>query len=250
MRQKIAAGNWKMNKNHAEALQLSLDIMNADRSEDVRTILAVPSLFLNEIHNLTHAASNIDVSAQNCHHEKSGAFTGEISVEMIESIGIRYVIVGHSERREYFHETEEILYKKLLLLHEQNIQPIYCCGEPLSVRKEESHKSYVINQIKGSLLKLSSDQLLRTIVAYEPIWAIGTGETASPEQAQEMHATIRKAIAEAYGNDIAEGVSILYGGSVKSSNAKEIFGQPDVDGGLVGGASLQSEEFVKIINSF
>jgi triosephosphate isomerase (TIM) len=250
MRQKIAAGNWKMNKNYNDAMELAQLITEAERREDVLAILAVPSVYLAPLQELTHSGLNIDLAAQNCHHEASGAYTGEISVAMIESIGIQYCIVGHSERREYFDETEEMLLKKMLLLHEAGMKPIYCCGEPLSIRKDGSHKDYVLNQLKGSLLRLTEEQIIRTIVAYEPIWAIGTGETASSAQAQEMHAAIRQSIADVYGQEVAESISILYGGSVKSTNANELFGQADVDGGLVGGASLEADEFVRIINGF
>ncbi len=250
MRKKIAAGNWKMNKNYNDAMELGQLISEADRMENVITILAVPSPFLAPLQELIHSASNLDLAAQNCHHESSGAFTGEISVSMIESIGIQYCLVGHSERREFFAETEDMLHKKLLLLLAAGMKPIYCCGEPLSIRKAGTHKEYVLNQLQGSLLKLSEEQMLNTIVAYEPIWAIGTGETASSAQAQEMHAAIREAIAKAYDQNLADSISILYGGSVKSSNANELFSQADVDGGLVGGASLQADEFVKIINGF
>jgi triosephosphate isomerase (TIM) len=250
MRKKIAAGNWKMNKSYDEAIELVSAIANASRPDNVITILGVPSLYLTDVHESSHAAQNFEIAAQNCHHESSGAFTGEISAEMIESVGIRYVIIGHSERREYFHETEEMIYQKMQKLHTLGMKPIYCCGEPLSIRKAGNHKEYVITQLNGSLLKLNVADLLNTIIAYEPIWAIGTGETASPEQAEEMHATIRQALVEKYGQEVAEQISILYGGSVKSSNAQELFSQPNVDGGLVGGSSLQADEFVKIINAF
>jgi triosephosphate isomerase (TIM) len=250
MRKKIAAGNWKMNKTYNNAMELVDAIIEAERPSNVLTILGIPALYLSEIHEVSHAAENLDIAAQNCHHESSGAFTGEISAEMYESIGIQYIIIGHSERREYFHETEEMIYKKMQKIHSLGIKPIYCCGEPLEIRKAGNHKEYVIDQLKGSILLLNEADMLNTIIAYEPIWAIGTGETASPEQAQEMHATIRQALADKFGNEVAQEISILYGGSVKSSNSKEIFGQPDVDGGLVGGASLQADEFIKIINSF
>ncbi len=250
MRQKIAAGNWKMNKNYNDAMELAQLITEAPRNEGVLTILAVPSLYLAPLQELTHSGANIDLAAQNCHHEAIGAYTGEIAVSMIESIGVQYCIVGHSERREYFGETEDMLLKKMLLLHQSGMKPIYCCGEPLAIRKEGKHKEYVLTQLQGSLLKLTEAQIKRTIVAYEPIWAIGTGETASSAQAQEMHAAIRESIAAVYGQEVADGISILYGGSVKSSNANELFMQADVDGGLVGGASLEADEFVKIINAF
>ncbi len=250
MRKKIAAGNWKMHKTYDEAMQLVEDIMVADRHEDVITILGIPSIYLSDAQELSHAAYGFDVAAQNCHHEASGAFTGEVSAEMIETLGVRYIIIGHSERREYFHETESMIHAKMKRILNLDMTPIYCCGEPLSIRKAGTHKEYVIDQLKGSILLLSPEEMTKTVIAYEPIWAIGTGETASPEQAQEMHATIRKCLADHFGSEIAESISILYGGSVKSSNAKELFSQADVDGGLVGGASLQADEFVKIINSF
>jgi triosephosphate isomerase (TIM) len=250
MRKKIAAGNWKMNKSYDEAMSLVEDIMVANRPSDVLTILGVPSIYLSEAHEFSHASEGLDIAAQNCHHEGSGAFTGEVSAEMIESIGVQYVIIGHSERREFFHETEDMILAKMKRILNLRMNPIYCCGEPLSVRKAGGHKDHVIAQLNGSIMHLSPEELLNTTIAYEPIWAIGTGETASPEQAQEMHATIRQALIEKFGNDVAQEISILYGGSVKSSNAKEIFSQPDVDGGLVGGSSLQAEEFIKIINAF
>lgn len=250
MRQKIAAGNWKMNKNHQDGLDLALTIANAERANDVKTILGVPSIFLMSIHEATHSALNLDLAAQNCYHRSAGAFTGEISADMIKSAGIRYVIVGHSERREYFGETDSIILEKMNLLHSHNITPIYCCGEPLAIRKSEHHKEYVIKQLEESIHQLTDEQMIKTIIAYEPIWAIGTGETATPEQAQEMHFTIRESLKKEFGQDIAQSISILYGGSVKANNARELFGQEDVDGGLVGGASLNAEEFIQIINSF
>jgi triosephosphate isomerase (TIM) len=250
MRKKIAAGNWKMNKTLSEAQSLTSQILSASRPEGVKTILGVPYVYLSQIHELVHSSSDVDVAAQNCHQAASGAFTGEISVGMLKSIGVRYVIVGHSERREFFNETEDIILAKLQALHDAGITPIYCCGEPLSIRKEEEHKAYVINQMEGSLFQLTEAQMANTIIAYEPIWAIGTGETASPEQAQEMHQTIRESLETKFGKDLSDNVSILYGGSVKANNAKELFGQPDVDGGLVGGASLSADEFIQIINAF
>jgi triosephosphate isomerase len=180
---------------------------------------------------------------------KNGAFTGEVSAEMLKSIGINYVLIGHSERREYYHETNEILKKKVDLAFEYDVTPIFCCGEPLSVREEGTQNEYVAHQLKESLFHLDAEKMKHFIIAYEPIWAIGTGKTATSEQAQEMHLHIRNVIASAYGNEIAETVSILYGGSVKAANALEIFGKADVDGGLVGGASLIASEFTAIMKS-
>lgn len=250
MRKKIAAGNWKMNNTYNQCMELIEKMLDANIPSDVEVILASPFLYLSDINELVLDHENIRIAAQNCHHELSGAYTGEISAPMLESIGIKYVIVGHSERREYFHETEDMIFKKLMRLHSLSMTPIYCCGEPLNVRKEGSHAEYVLNQLEGSLLKLDETQVLNTVIAYEPIWAIGTGETASPQQAQEMHAVIRKALTDKYSEAVANEISILYGGSVKGSNAREIFSQTDVDGGLVGGASLNAEEFILISNSF
>jgi triosephosphate isomerase len=231
-------------------MELAMAIAQAERDANVKTILGVPSLYLMSIHEATHSAINLDIAAQNCYHKSSGAYTGEISADMIQSIGIRYAIVGHSERREYFGETDNEILQKMNLLLDQNISPIFCCGEPLQIRKAGDHKEYVINQLALSIHQLTDEQMIKTVIAYEPIWAIGTGETASPEQAQEMHFTIRESLKKEFGSDIAESISILYGGSVKASNAKELFGQADVDGGLVGGASLNADEFISIINSF
>lgn len=250
MRKKIAAGNWKMNTTYNQCMDLVEKMLEANIPSDVEVILASPFLYLADINEMVLDHQNIRIAAQNCHHELSGAYTGEIAAPMLESIGIKYVIVGHSERREYNHETEEMLLKKMNHLHNLEMTPIYCCGEPLSIRKEGRHAEYVLEQLEGSLLKLDEAQVLNTIIAYEPIWAIGTGETASPQQAQEMHAVIRKALTEKYSEAVANEISILYGGSVKGNNAKEIFSQTDVDGGLVGGASLNADEFILISNSF
>ena len=250
MRKQIAAGNWKMNTTWSDAEDLCMTVANAQRPLDVLTILGVPSVFLQALNEKAVEKSQFYLAAQNCHQSVSGAYTGEISADMLRSIQIQYVILGHSERREYFGEGNEIVYKKLLHAHETGLKPIFCCGEPLAERMAGSHKEYVLNQLQQSLLLLNVAQMLDTIVAYEPIWAIGTGETASSEQAQEMHQTIRQAINDIHGSHVSEQISILYGGSVKGSNAKEIFSQNDVDGGLVGGASLNAEEFLRIIHSF
>jgi triosephosphate isomerase len=189
------------------------------------------------------------IAAQNCYSKKSGAYTGETSVEMLQSLGISVVVLGHSERREYFEESNQFLADKINICLEYNITPIFCCGEPLSIREAGAQNQFVEKQLAESLFHLSAEQVQKIVIAYEPIWAIGTGKTATSAQAQEMHAYLRSVLTGKYGNDVANNISILYGGSVKASNAKEIFSQPDVDGGLVGGASLIADEFVTIINS-
>ncbi|MGZ3939220.1 MAG: triose-phosphate isomerase, partial [Flavisolibacter sp.] len=188
--------------------------------------------------------------AQNCHHLEGGAYTGEVSANAIVSVGANYVIVGHSERRIYFHETSEELRQKLELVLKNNMTPVYCVGEKLNERKSTAYFHAVKKQIEEVVFHLSAEQVKKLVLAYEPVWAIGTGETATPEQAQEMHAFIRLAVAEKFGQSIASGISILYGGSCNAGNAKQLFSCPDVDGGLVGGASLKAEEFLSIIKSF
>jgi triosephosphate isomerase (TIM) len=248
MRKKIAAGNWKMNTNYSEAIELANKICKSSRHKDVLTILGVPAIHLQSVSVVCRDAEGVEVSAQNHHQEEKGAFTGEISVGMLKSYGLKYVILGHSERREYFGETDEILTKKLQRCYDAGLTPIFCCGEPLEIRKAGTHIEYVIAQLENSIFKFEKD-IATSIIAYEPIWAIGTGETASPAQAEEMHAALRKAIANKFGTEVAEGISILYGGSVNAGNASELFGSPNVDGGLVGGASLKADDFLHIINA-
>ncbi|MBK8700209.1 MAG: triose-phosphate isomerase [Saprospiraceae bacterium] len=250
MRPKIAAGNWKMYKTFDEACELAEAIAITQFPDNVQVVLGVPSLYLAEVQEISHKNNRIDVAAQNCYFEKSGAFTGEISASMIRSVGVMHVILGHSERRQYFGETEDLILKKIKAVLGEGMTPIYCCGEPIEVRKVGNHNSFVEAQLEGSVFQLSAEEVLKLVIAYEPIWAIGTGETASPEQAQEMHQAIRRAIAIKFGDDTAAKIPILYGGSVKATNARELFSQSDVDGGLVGGASLSAEEFIQIIHSF
>ena len=251
MRKQIAAANWKMNLSLEEAEQLMSDILEAkiilDTYQDA--VFAVPFPYLINIKNITSNRPNFYVAAQNCAAEKGGAFTGETSAQMINSIQVPYVLIGHSERREYYAETNEILAKKLDLAIENNLTPIFCCGESFEIRQAGNQNEFVKKQINESLFHLLKENISKTVIAYEPIWAIGTGLTASSQQAQEMHAHIRKVISEKYGNGVGDGISILYGGSVKAANAVEIFSQPDVDGGLVGGASLIANEFITIIKS-
>jgi triosephosphate isomerase (TIM) len=253
MRQKIVAGNWKMNNTLDEGLKLTSEIVNMVGDEvngDVTVILAPPFVYLTQLKGLLKPSDKIFLSAQNCNENKAGAYTGEISASMLSSIGVRYVLIGHSERREYFNETNDQLAKKIDISLENNLLPIFCCGESLDIRESGNYETFICNQIKESLFHLSKDLFSKIVIAYEPIWAIGTGKTASSEQAQEVHASIRKYVAGQYGNDIAENLSILYGGSCKPDNAKELFACPDVDGGLIGGASLKSRDFTDIIKSF
>lgn len=250
IRKQIAAANWKMNLSLTEAKKLIDEINASDFTAAINqsVVFAVPFPYLIAIQSrINHP--HFHICAQNLAATKNGAYTGEVSAEMLKSIGINYVLIGHSERRDYFHETNEILKKKVDLALEYGITPVFCCGEPLSVREDGTQNEYVAHQLKESLFHLDEEKIKHFIIAYEPIWAIGTGKTASSEQAQEMHQHIRNTIATVYGKDVAETVSILYGGSVKAANAAEIFGKPDVDGGLVGGASLIATEFTAIMKS-
>ena len=251
MRKQIAAANWKMNKTFQDGKELLENIVNGieNLSTDQQVIFAVPYPYLMESKKVVTNKNNVFISAQNCHHKTSGAYTGEVSVDMLESIGIDHCVVGHSERREYFHESNTELAEKVNLCLSKSITPIFCCGEPLNIREEGIQNAFVQKQLNDSLFHLNAEDIQRVVIAYEPIWAIGTGKTASSDQAQEMHAHLRAVLAHQYGKEVAENISILYGGSVKGANAKEIFSQPDVDGGLVGGASLISAEFLQIINA-
>jgi triosephosphate isomerase (TIM) len=249
-RQQIAAGNWKMNTTPEEGEILAEHISNAERDRGTLVILAVPFTHIYQISKTIQAAENVKLAAQNCHHKASGAYTGEISPQMLTAMGVEYVIIGHSERRAYNGEGNDLLALKTKAALDAGLKVIFCCGEELGIRKSGNHISYVEGQLEEALFEFSHEVLKDIIIAYEPVWAIGTGETATPEQAQEMHFAIRKKIASRFGRDIADGMPVLYGGSVKASNAKEIFAKPDVDGGLVGGASLEVNEFVSIINSF
>ena len=246
MRKQIAAGNWKMNKTIEEGQALVSALLDVKIPEGVEVILGVPYLLLPSVREMTKA-SEIKVAAQNCHQEESGAYTGEISAPMLAALGIEHVIIGHSERREYFHETNAILAQKVDVALKNDLGPIFCCGESLDIREAGHHIEHVKKQLQEGLFHLDKDQLLKIVIAYEPIWAIGTGVTASREQAQEMHHEIRKMLVDKYGSEVADEIAILYGGSVKPGNASELFGEPDVDGGLVGGASLKAEDFKAII---
>lgn len=253
MRKKIVAGNWKMNKTLDEGLKLASEIVNMVEDESkggVDVVLFPPFVHLNSVQKLISGASQISLGAQNCSEHEEGAYTGDVSAAMLTSVGAKYVLVGHSERREYHQESDELLAKKVEVALKHGITPIFCCGEPLEVREADGQAAYVTEQLTNSLFGLSKEDFGKIVIAYEPIWAIGTGKTASTEQAQEMHAVIRKHIAGKYGEEVAQQTSILYGGSCNPTNAPELFACADVDGGLIGGASLKSRSFVDIIKSF
>jgi len=251
MRKQIAAANWKMNLTLQQGELLVEELLKSthDLNENQQAVFAVPFPYLVNVKKMLAGNNHVFVAAQNCYNKVSGAYTGEVSAEILKSIAVDYVVLGHSERREYFKESNEMLAEKINICIEYGLKPIFCCGEALEIREAGIQNSFVENQIKESLFHLSAEQLFGFVIAYEPIWAIGTGKTASSVQAQEIHAYIRSVLASKYGNDLADSVSILYGGSVKAANAKEIFSQPDVDGGLVGGASLMAAEFAAIIKS-
>jgi triosephosphate isomerase len=251
MRKQIAAANWKMNLNLQQANELLDEIMNKNisLSENQQAVFGVPFPYLLLAKDKVKNNKGFFVAAQNCYTKDSGAFTGEVSAAMLSSIEIEYVIIGHSERREYFSEDNKGLAQKVDVCLKNALKPIFCCGESLQIRENGSQNEFVENQLTESLFHLEPSAISNFVIAYEPIWAIGTGKTASADQAQEMHAHIRSIFADKYGNEVGQTISILYGGSVKASNAKEIFGKPDVDGGLVGGASLNATEFTEIIKS-
>ena len=250
MRKKIVAGNWKMNNDLSETEGLISQLKQYLEDEPDAKVIVAPS-FTNLYHVFQSLSGTpVEVAAQNMHESEKGAFTGEISAKMLYSVGVKYVILGHSERRAIFKETDELLSKKVDAALKNELKVIFCCGEELEDRKSDRHFKVVEKQLRDGLFHISPEAFENVVIAYEPVWAIGTGETASPEQAQEMHAFIRKTISEKFGSEIAENVSILYGGSVKPGNAKEIFAKKDVDGGLIGGASLKAEDFLAIVHSF
>ena len=251
MRKQIAAANWKMNLTLAQGEKLLDDVLGkvTEVPAHHEVVFAVPFPYLPMAKQKTKGLKNISVAAQNCSNKKSGAYTGEVSVDMLVSLEVNYVILGHSERREYFQESNQLLAEKLDICLAANLISIFCCGESLLIREAGTQNEFVGRQLAESLFHLSADELKKVIIAYEPIWAIGTGKTATSDQAQEMHAFIRSRLAKQYGNDTANAITILYGGSVKASNASDIFSRPDVDGGLVGGASLIAEEFIAIIGA-
>lgn len=248
MRKKIVAGNWKMNNNLAETQQLISNLQ--EKMPETSAQVMIAPTFVNLLSAVEKTQNTpIEVIAQNMHFAENGAFTGEISASMLKNIGIQTVILGHSERRAYFNETDESLAKKVDTALKHQMRVIFCFGEELSERKSGQHFQVVESQIKNALFHLNPSDWTSIVLAYEPVWAIGTGETASPDQAQEMHHFIRKTIADKYGHSVANQVSILYGGSVKPANAREIFAKEDVDGGLIGGAALNADDFISIINA-
>lgn len=251
MRKQIAAANWKMNLTYQQGEQLLDAILSAGvkLNEHQMAIFAVPSPYLLMTRSEVEEELNYFASAQNCYNKKSGAYTGEISAEMLNSINIKYCVLGHSERREYFNESNAMLAEKVNLCLENFVTPIFCCGEPLAIREAGTQNEFVATQLKESLFHLPADKIKTLVIAYEPIWAIGTGKTATTEQAQEIHKYLRSVLAAQYGEEVANEIPILYGGSVKANNAKELFASPDVDGGLVGGASLVAADFVEIIKA-
>jgi len=249
MRKQIVAGNWKMNNDLSQTKLLITNLKRQIKTSEAEMMIA-PSFT-----NLWSAFESlreydVEVIAQNMHFAESGAYTGEVSAGMLKSVGIQTVILGHSERRAYFNETDDLLAKKVDAALKNDMRVIFCFGEELADRKSNNHETVVENQIKNGLFHLDADAFKTIVLAYEPVWAIGTGETASPEQAQDMHAFIRKTLTNKYGQSVADSVSILYGGSVKPNNAQEIFSKPDVDGGLIGGAALNANDFMAIVNAF
>ena len=251
MRKNIVAGNWKMNTTLQEGVALANEIKEALNGVETKcdVVIATPFTHLVSVVAAVEGTS-IGVGAENCADKTEGAFTGEVSAKMVASTGAQYVILGHSERRAYYHETPEVLKEKVLLALENNLTPIFCVGEVLAEREAGEHFNVVAAQVKESLFNLTADEFSKIVIAYEPVWAIGTGKTATADQAQEIHAFIRQTIAEKYGNEVADNTSILYGGSCKPPNAGELFAKPDVDGGLIGGAALKADSFLGIITAF
>lgn len=251
MRKNIVAGNWKMNTTLPEGVKLAQEVNEALKNVTPKcgVIICVPFTHLASINNVIDS-SKLGLGAENCADHLSGAYTGEVSAPMVASTGATYVILGHSERRQYYGETSETLKEKVALALENNLTPIFCIGEVLEQRENGSYLEVVKKQIEDALFNLSPDDFSKLILAYEPVWAIGTGKTATADQAEEMHAHIRSVVASKYGNEIADNTTILYGGSCKPSNAAQLFAKPDVDGGLIGGASLDCESFMGIVNAF
>ncbi len=251
MRHKIVAGNWKMNKNLQEGVELAKElntILAADKP-NCDVVICTPFIHLASVAQVLDQ-NVIGLGAENCADKVSGAYTGEVSAEMVKSTGAQYVILGHSERREYYHETPEILKEKVLLAQANGLKVIFCIGESLAEREANKQNEVVKAELEGSVFNLSAEDFSKIIIAYEPIWAIGTGKTATSDQAEEIHAYIRSVIADKYGKEVAENISILYGGSCKASNAPELFAKPDIDGGLIGGASLKTADFKGIIDAW
>ena len=247
MSRKMVAGNWKMNTTPTSGQALVRAVMEKVGNPGVVVVFGVPAIQLSAVQAAVAGKTNYAVAAQNMHQEASGAYTGEISAEMLADAGVEYVILGHSERRDYYGEEDELINRKIQRALEAGLRPIYCCGEKLDIREAGNQEVVVGKQVEQALYSLDPAQINRVVIAYEPVWAIGTGRTASQEQAQEMHAYIRRMISNQFGSEVADNMTILYGGSVKPDNAAELFAQPDVDGGLVGGASLDAASFAAIV---
>lgn len=253
MRKKIVAGNWKMNLDYNEGLSLFSEVANMVKDEvtgNQQVVVCSPFIHLYSLAQLAKGHSHVAIGAQNAHQAESGAYTGEISAKMIKSVGAQYVILGHSERRQYFGETNELLAAKVDTVLKHDLKPIFCIGETLEEREADKHFDVIKTQLEEGIFGLSEADFAKVVLAYEPVWAIGTGKTATSEQAQEIHAFIRNAIAEQYNQQIADNTTILYGGSCNAKNAPELFAQPDIDGGLIGGASLKSRDFTDIAKVF
>jgi len=246
-RTKMIAGNWKMNKTFKEGQKLASQIVNGVGDSNVATVMAPPYYLLDSVRQIIGTSSSVFLAAQNCHQESAGAFTGEVSAAMLKSVGADYVIIGHSERRNHYDETNKMLAAKVNQAVAAGLKIIFCCGESLAAREDEAHNAIVKKQLRESLFHLYEKEISQVVIAYEPVWAIGTGKVATPQQAQAMHKEIRKAVGNAYSDRIAQEMTILYGGSCKPANAEELFAQPDVDGGLIGGASLKAEDFLTLI---
>ncbi|MGK4179840.1 triose-phosphate isomerase [Lapidilactobacillus dextrinicus] len=248
MRKPIIAGNWKMNKNPQETQEFLDGIKGKLPAADkVESVIAAPAIDLTTLMAFAKD-SDLKVAAENCYFEDEGAFTGETSPKALSEMGVNYVVIGHSERRGYFHETDEDINKKAKAIFRNNMLPIICCGESLETREAGTQNDWVVAQIKAALEGLTTEQVANTVIAYEPIWAIGTGKTASADQAQEMCHVIRETVKDLYNEQTAENVRIQYGGSVKPANVKELMAKPDIDGGLVGGASMEPESFLALVN--
>lgn len=253
MRKNIVAGNWKMNLNFEEGVSLFSEIVNMVKDEVIGTqevVVCSPFIHLSSISKLAAGVTNVYVGAQNVHQAESGAYTGEISVKQVKSVGVTHIILGHSERRAYFGETDEWLAQKVDAVLQNDLTPLFCIGETKEERESGRFFAVLQSQLDNGIFHLSAEAFSKLVLAYEPVWAIGTGLTASPEQAQEVHAFIRQAIAEKYNSEIANNMSILYGGSCNPSNAASLFSQEDIDGGLIGGASLKSRDFLEIVKVF
>jgi triosephosphate isomerase (TIM) len=253
MRKKIVAGNWKMNMDYEEGLSLFSEVVNMVHDEVTgkqQAVVCSPFIHLHSLAQLAKANAKVSIGAQNAHQAESGAYTGEISARMIHSTGAEYVILGHSERRQYFGETNELLAKKTDTALKNSLKPIFCIGETLQEREANQHFNVIKTQLEEGVFHLDAIKFAQVVLAYEPVWAIGTGVTATSAQAQEIHAFIRKEIAAKYGQQVADDITILYGGSCNPKNAGELFAQPDIDGGLIGGASLKSRDFVDIVKTF